>query len=128
MDVILLLSLLMIKHAFADMFLQTFHSGVNKSNYFGNGQRHYIEHGVLTFLVVLLFAPIQIALAVAFLDYVLHWQIDFIKSFVVKKFNIDRNSGLFWRIQSIDQLCHYMTYSLIVYLLYINQYVTLLQQ
>jgi len=45
---ITLLTLLLIKHAFADLFLQTLHSNTDKTKYFGNGHRHYAEHGVGT--------------------------------------------------------------------------------
>lgn len=116
---LLLLTALLWKHAFADLFLQTFHGSVNKSNYFGNGQRHYIEHGVLTFCIVIFFTDWTLALALALLDYILHWQIDFAKSWSVKKFSIDRQSKLFWRIQAIDQFFHYLTYSLITLLVLI---------
>ena len=121
MTQIVFLTALLWKHAFADLFLQTFHCGVNKTKYFGNSQRHYIEHGVLTFLVSVFFCAWYLALFVAFLDYIIHWQIDYFKSSVVKKFNIDRQSTVFWRLQSLDQFLHYTTYGMIVYIIWMWQ-------
>ena len=110
-----ILALLMIKHAVADLFLQSYHKNINKIKYISNAHKHYLDHGILTFLVVIFFVPFQFALLVAILDYVAHWHIDHLKSRLVQYFEIDRDSTVFWRIQAADQALHYLTYYLIVF-------------
>ena len=46
---------LLFKHAIADLALQNQLKGINKLDYWGNGHKHYIHHGLLTSLVSLLF-------------------------------------------------------------------------
>lgn len=117
MEIIFLLTLLLFKHAVADLFLQTLHWSSSKTKYFSYAHRHYFEHGILTFVVCLIFVNWKLAFAMALLDYVAHWHIDFTKSHVVKYFNVDRTSGLFLRIQTVDQILHYTTYAAITFIL-----------
>ena len=109
-----LLALLMIKHAFADLYLQSFHNNINKIKYISNAHRHYAEHGILTFLILIWFLPPQYAFLIGVLDYVAHWHIDHLKSRLVQHFEIDRESAMFWRVQAGDQALHYLTYYLCV--------------
>ena len=111
----LFLFLLIIKHAIADLFLQTYHKGIQKDRYFGNGHRHYAEHGVCTFIVSGCFLPLPLALLAALIDYVLHWHIDSGKTLLVKKLGWKRNELRFWRLQTLDQILHFSTYMLIVF-------------
>ena len=110
-----LLGLLILKHAIADLYLQSFHNNINKLKYISNAHKHYLEHGLLTFLVVVCFLPFQFALLAGFLDYVIHWHSDHLKSRLVQHFEINRDSTVFWRIQAVDQALHYLTYYLIVF-------------
>ena len=114
---LLLLTILMIKHAFADLFLQTYHTVGNKSKYISSSHRHYAEHAVLTFVICLFFTNITWAFLVAVLDYILHWHIDFAKHRLLNKFDIKRDSKQFFRIQSFDQMLHFLTYALIAFIL-----------
>ena len=52
---VVLLFLLVIKHSFADLFLQTFNKNIDKTKYLGNGQKHYLQHSFLTLLITLNF-------------------------------------------------------------------------
>lgn len=113
---ILLIVLLFIKHAVADLYLQTFHIPGHKTDYFGKAHRHYLEHGIGTFIVIIFFTAWPLALAISLLDYLLHWHIDFGKSMFVQKKMIKRDSKVFWRIQCLDQIAHYLTYGLIAFL------------
>lgn len=110
------LFLLIIKHAIADYYLQTYHRNVHKQVYFGNGHRHYAEHSVCTFVVCLFFISPPMAVLAALLDYVCHWHIDWAKTSIVKKIKWQRNEPRFWRIQTLDQILHFSTYFLIVWL------------
>lgn len=114
---VVLLFLLIIKHSFADLFLQTFNKNIDKTKYLGNGQIHYFQHSVLTFLIAINFTSIWVALIVSLLDHLAHWHVDFWKSLCVKMFRIDRSSGCFFRIQTLDQMLHFSTYFAIVALI-----------
>lgn len=111
---VVLLFLLVIKHSFADLFLQTYNKNIDKTKYLGNGQKHYLQHSFLTLLITLNFTSIWLAIAVAVLDHIAHWHIDFWKSLCVRMFHVDRASGKFFRIQTLDQMLHFLTYFIIV--------------
>lgn len=114
MHLTVFLFLLIIKHAIADYFLQTYHRNIKKQRYFGNGHRHYAEHAVCTFLVAILFMPLPFAVLASLLDYVLHWHIDYIKTRLVGILGWGRTEPRFWRLQTLDQILHFSTYMLIV--------------
>ena len=113
----LLLLLLLLKHAFADLFLQSFHRGINKEHYIGNGHRHYLEHGMLTIITLFLFVSPEFAFLAGTIDYLAHWHIDFLKHRIISYFEVIRDGKVFWSIQAIDQCLHFCTYYLIVVLL-----------
>ena len=109
METVILFSLLC-KHAVADLAVQSLRiPGLHI---------HALDHAVLTLLVLLVFSINPwLALAFAVLDYVAHWHIDCFKSKLLWIFEIPRDGALFWRIQTCDQILHYATYALIVYLI-----------
>jgi len=111
---VVLLFLLVIKHTFADLFLQTFNKNIDKTKYLGNGQIHYAQHSLLTFLITLNFTSVECALVVSLLDHLAHWHIDFWKSTCVKLLGISRSSPTFFRVQTLDQVLHFSTYFAIV--------------
>ena len=99
METVILFSLLC-KHAVADLAVQSFRIPCTKRLYFNKGLHlHALDH------------------AFAVLDYVAHWHIDCFKSKLLWIFEIPRDGALFWRIQTCDQILHYATYALIVYLI-----------
>lgn len=116
----LILFLLVLKHPVADIYLQTYHKNIQKQIYFGNGHRHYIEHGLLTFLIMLCFTHPIFALFIALLDYICHWHIDWSKTKVAKWLGYSRDSDEFWRLHTLDQALHFVTYGLlsVIYYLY----------
>ncbi len=109
-----------IKHSIADVFLQTYHTDVDKSKYISwKSHRHYIEHGACTFIILLWFVnPIFAALA-SLLDYLIHWHVDWLKTSFCLRTGIKRNTPLFWRIHTLDQMAHFGTYGLIVYFVHL---------
>jgi len=111
---------LLFKHAVADLYLQSLiHYSQKKSNYFSlMGQVHYLQHGILAFLVLMFFVSWQFALLLSLLDYLAHWNIDHIKSRTQKYFGIQAPSRGYWFFASIDQMLHYLTYYVIVLLAY----------
>lgn len=108
---------LMLKHAFVDLFLQSCYKPSDKTRYL-NGIRHYIDHGVGTALVVFVFTfDVWASLIVGVVDFVVHSAIDHYKSRLVKHLGWNRNEPRFWKLQSLDQALHYVTYFVIVLLL-----------
>ena len=74
--------LLSIKHAVADLMLQSMKykpGSKKKSEYPMGGQWHYLDHSALTFCVFIFFVPWKIALLAAVVDHVFHWHIDYTK-------------------------------------------------
>ena len=122
MTMFVMMFLFTVKHSIADVFLQTFHKNVQKHLYFDRGgHRHYGEHGVCTLILLLFFVnPIQ-AVLLSILDYILHWHVDWGKTKFCRWVGIERATPLFWRIHTLDQIAHFATYALIVYLTYYLQ-------
>ena len=109
----LLLTLLIIKHYFADFMLQTDNMLKNKGNYgHVGGIDHALTHGLLTFLVVLSFLGFSLipTFGVSVLDGVIHYHIDYIKAKFGEK---DISKKKFWYHFGLDQLAHYLTYILL---------------
>ena len=110
----MILFLLVLKHPIADIYLQTYHSNVRKDHWLGNGHRHYLEHAVLTFFIMFCFSNILFALIIAALEYVLHWHIDWGKTSIAKFLKYTREDDKFWRLHTLDQLLHFITYGFLV--------------
>jgi hypothetical protein len=110
----------MVKHAICDLWLQTLLGNQNKISYFGNGWRHYLEHGFGTLCVLVWFVPIEFAIACAVCDYILHWHIDWAKTNYQTKMDVNKENkvGHFWCIQSTDQSLHFLTYYAFIKFLY----------
>jgi hypothetical protein len=114
----IILFLLMCKHTLADLAMQQIRKPATKRLYLNKGLHvHALDHAVLTLVVLVFFINPWLALVFAVLDYVTHWHIDWFKSKMLWIFEIPREGSLFWCIQTCDQLCHYATYALIVYLI-----------
>lgn len=115
----LLLFALMCKHAICDLAIQSFRTPTEKSKYFNKGLHlHSSDHAIGAFIVLLFFVSPLYAAVFAFIDYIFHWHIDFTKTNIARKYNWNKEGKAFWRLQTLDQLAHYATYALIVYLLY----------
>jgi len=115
---LLILFVLMCKHAVADLAIQSFRKPSTKRLYFNKGLHvHSLDHGILTFAVLLFWISPLSALCYAIFDYVAHWHIDWTKSNILHKFKIKRLTPAFWRLQTLDQIGHYATYAFIVYLI-----------
>jgi len=120
---VLFFYLLLVKHAVADLWLQ---SRLNNPKY-GDKKNlidrklwiHSLDHAVPTAVITLLFAGLWWAIIAALLDFVLHSVIDWIKRVYTLDRKITTKQNLFWKIQAVDQILHYTTY-LIIILLVIN--------
>ena len=113
-----LLLALMIKHAVADLFVQSFRAPGNKATLLSKSNLlHSGDHAILTFAVIVAFGyTIQTAILMAVLDLVLHYTIDGSKTRFIKRKGWKRSRKKFWRLQALDQALHYITYGLIIFL------------
>lgn len=104
----ILLSLLFVKHWFVDFFLQNWEMIKAKGIYGAPmGILHSAQHAFCT-LVLLLFATSPaMALALALIDGVVHYHIDYIK---MKFGSQDPSTHDFWCHFGLDQLAHALTY------------------
>lgn len=85
------------------------------------GIYHALFHGLGTFLVLLLVTDFATALALALVDFILHYHIDWAKM----KFNKLKGWGpmtheQFWTLLGLDQYLHALTYIGIVLVLVIK--------
>lgn len=114
MEVILLFALL-VKHAIADLAIQSARTISYKGNYFSKGLHvHAMDHGVLTAVVLLFFINPLNAIIFGILDYIVHAIIDCNKTKALTYFNIPREGNIYWSVQTLDQILHYTTYLIIV--------------
>jgi len=77
---------LLVKHATADLFLQTIIKPPNnKLAWLGSGHKHYRDHAICNFIVCIFFVSPMWALLFSILDYVIHWHIDWSKILIGAK-------------------------------------------
>ena len=107
--------LLLIKHTFCDLFMQSTRPSADKSNLFNRGlHRHCIDHAVATLIILLFFIDIKYALLLSMFDYTTHCIIDWLKHIILNKYKVIKNGKMFWGLQTIDQALHYINYFVIV--------------
>ena len=114
--------LLSIKHAVADLMLQSMKynpGSKKKSQYPLGGQWHYLDHSALTFCVFIFFVPWPIALLAAFIDHIFHWHIDYAKQRYIEWKKVTIRSTAYWNAATIDQIMHFITYYILVVTFYI---------
>ena len=122
---LLLITLLLIKHAVADFFLQRSFMFKDKHIYAGRGGLvHAASHGLLTAIAVAICVPLPLqlplALAAGIADMLIHYHIDYIKSNWNVRTQSSPNETRYWYAFGLDQLAHFLTYVLIVYLIFIG--------
>ena len=117
MEIILLLLLLQIKHWYADFKIQTYMQTVKKGVWMDPiGVSHSLDHMWGTMLALMIFSvfytlPPGLIIAVALVESIIHYLIDFTK---VKYGCKDNTKPLFWNQFGLDQLAHQICYLLIV--------------
>ncbi len=116
MEILLLLTLLQIKHWYADFKIQTYMQTVKKGVWLDPvGISHSIDHICGTLVVLMIFnffnpiAALTI-LTVGVVEGVIHYIIDFVK---VKYGCKDNTKPLFWNQFGLDQLAHQLCYIII---------------
>jgi hypothetical protein len=107
-----LVAALQFKHFLCDGPLQT-KAMVDAKSHYGRGQGvlHSFLHGAGSLGVLLLFGQsIVLSLALAALDLVVHYHVDFLKENTVKLFRWSPQDSYFWWAMSADQMLHQFTY------------------
>ncbi|MBN8543729.1 MAG: DUF3307 domain-containing protein [Alphaproteobacteria bacterium] len=106
-----LLSFLLIKHFICDFMLQRRYQYENKGKYgHPGGLLHAGIHVVGTAIVLCWFIDPILALKLALLDGVVHYHIDFAKSNVNRKMELQIQHNQYWALLGFDQLLHQLTY------------------
>jgi len=113
-SIFILLFLLFVKHWYIDFVNQNNVEIASKGIYGDSaGINHSAKHGIGTLFCIVFVTGldyIPFAGILAFLDFILHYHIDWIKS------NYSRNDitqKTFWTDLGLDQLAHYVTYLII---------------
>lgn len=118
-----ILFLLFLKHFIVDFPLQTSpYLYLNKGIYgHPGGIIHSGLHAIGTFVVLLYFTPITIALLIGFIDGLIHYHIDWAKVKINKKMNWGPTThNEFWILMGFDQFLHTMTYLAIVWAIFLK--------
>ena len=118
-SILVLLALLFVKHWYIDFVNQTSEEIAGKGTY-GNaaGLMHSIKHGVATGLIMLLFVfNFEVAVVLGFVDFVLHYHIDWAKTNINNRWNYAVENPKFWMWLGADQLAHALTYIFLVWIL-----------
>ena len=113
---LLFLTLLQVKHFFVDWVFQTEDEVEFKGVYLHPvGIMHSLKHGLTTFALSLWFFPTGVAALFAFIDFVTHYHIDWVKQNIAKRLNLTTQDGKFWIAIGADQMLHQFIY---IYLCY----------
>ena len=113
--------LLLLKHTFCDLFLQSLRTPADKSSITSWAlHRHCLDHGVFAFVILLFFVDFKLALLLGLFDYATHTIIDYTKHKIMKYYNVAKNGKVFWALQTIDQASHYTVYFIMVTLIGMN--------
>jgi hypothetical protein len=122
MEILALLTLLQIKHWYADFKIQTYMQTVKKGVWLNPvGISHTMDHiwcSLVALFVFSLIFPINVSLIIpiVFVEGILHYTIDFTK---VKYGCKDNTKPLFWNQFGLDQLAHQICYMAMAYIIII---------
>ena len=120
MEGLIILYGLLVKHAIADLAIQSFRKTPGDKSDLRSlkGYIHAADHAGLTFVVIaLLTNNALMSISIALLDYVLHFIIDYIKTRIIKRYKWTSSDNSYWITQAIDQILHYTCYLSYVLLL-----------
>lgn len=114
MNVLALFTALIVKHFICDFPLQRAYQYRNKGKYgHPGGLLHAGIHGAATFAVLTGFS-ISAAAALALVEALIHYHIDWAKSQLTRRCNLNPEDDGFWIAIGADQLLHYLTYAGII--------------
>lgn len=116
--IFILLGLLFVKHWLIDFVNQSAEEVTGKGTYGqAHGVMHSLKHGVATFLIFLVITwQFEFCVIIGFVDFVLHYHIDWAKSNINRRWNYTVENPKFWAWLGADQLAHALTYLGLVWL------------
>lgn len=117
-SILLFLALLFVKHWYVDFVNQSAEEVAGKGIY-GNahGIMHSMKQGIGTLLASMMFlGSFEMSLSLAFIDFLAHYHIDWLKININKRYNYTTQDKQFWVWLGADQLAHSLTYLLLVWL------------
>ena len=112
LSALILIALLLVKHLFADFFLQTGRMLINRGQYlhFGRVQHAAVHAGLSAICFILVGAPIKFVILICLAEGVLHFHIDWLKGRHADHTGYTPTDAGYWRALGIDQLAHQLTY------------------
>lgn len=113
---LLLLTLLTVKHFIFDFAYQPPYQWQNKGTYgHWGGIVHSGQHALATLAILLFFTNPLLALGIAVLEFLIHYHVDWAKMNLNAKMGWGANThNEFWVLLGVDQLFHSLTYVLIL--------------
>lgn len=118
MEILLIITLLFVKHFVVDFPLQKPYQWQNKGTYgHPGGLLHSGLHAWATYLVFLIFADWPVAIMLGIVDGFVHYHVDWAKMNLNKKLGYGPTTHEeFWTLLGLDQLLHALTYIGLVYI------------
>ncbi|MBV1895895.1 MAG: DUF3307 domain-containing protein [Rhodobacteraceae bacterium] len=115
--VLILMALLLVKHMFADYFMQTPKMLSGRGQYWHMGRAQHVSvHSIGSIIVfVLVGAPTLFILAVCIAEWVIHFHIDWAKAKHSDSKCLSPTDAGFWRAFGMDQTLHGLTYVAMVW-------------
>lgn len=115
--VLILFALFLVKHMFADYFMQTPKMLTGRSQYWHMGRaQHAAIHAVASIIVfVLVGTPTVFILVICFAEWVVHFHIDWAKAKHSESKCLSPTEAAFWRAFGVDQTLHCLTYVAMVW-------------
>lgn len=110
---LLLLTLLTIKHFILDFLYQPPYQWQNKGTYgHWGGVVHSGQHALGTYAILMFFVPDRnLAFMIAAVEFFIHYHVDWAKMNFNKRMGWGATThNQFWVLLGIDQLLHYLTY------------------
>ena len=113
----IVLACLFVKHWYVDFVDQSMDEVHAKGIYLRwAGVRHSLKQGIGTLLMIMACGfGLWISAFVAFIDFLVHYHVDWTK---MNYSNRDITNPQFWNHLGLDQLAHYITYLIIVWILF----------
>ena len=121
-SLLLMLVLLQVKHWYIDFVNQSMEEVVSKGIYGDSaGIDHSAKQGIGTMIAILCVTGmdyIAFAGVLAFVDFVMHYHIDWAKININKKKHYTVEHPQFWMWLGFDQLLHQLTYLFIIWMVF----------
>ena len=110
--------LFILKHFICDYLLQRKYQYINKHIYgHWGGVLHAVLHALFTGFIIYFISP-DATIPCAWFDFMAHYHIDWVKSLLNKKYELRPTNDYYWILLGADQTLHFLTYWILLFLLY----------